>query len=342
MKMKTVFFCGDRSRYGAAHLAPVLDTFDVLAIVIPSPARWTAFRERLNPSMYGPPSTGLSGWIPGLKQRVAAAVRAGSRPGVPRPPGVPVEVVDDVNARDFLQTIRGVDDIDLFLSAAYPQIFSGDLLEIPRLGAVNFHPSLLPRCRGAHPHYWAIAKGEDRSGVSAHFMTTELDKGGILAQVEFPIEDLYYSGLYDRIVAETPELVEQVAAFFEDPLSVAREQDECRATYFRNDREIHHRIFWNVQSGDQIRNLVRTERAFCFLGRERVELLRVRLVDDNRNLTNAVAVEPGTIVDIRESEVVTVVTGGCIEITRFRDSGRAISAADWIRSRKPQIGEKFT
>ena len=95
-------------------------------------------------------------------------------------------------------------------------------------------------------------------------MTPRIDDGDVIAQIEFPIRDLTYSQVYRRIVEETPGLVREVAAFFADPRPAARPQDPAQATFFRNDRDIHRRIFWRLHPAEQIRNLCRTERAFCF------------------------------------------------------------------------------
>ncbi len=57
---------------------------------------------------------------------------------------------------------------------------------------------------GFHPHFWAICKGEENSGMTAHFMTEKLDDGDIVAQLEFPIIQYTYSDFYEKLIQETP------------------------------------------------------------------------------------------------------------------------------------------
>src|SRR4029434_4779522 len=95
----------------------------------------------------------------------------------------------------------------LILCSAYPLILPESLLKRPVRGSINFHPSLLPRCRGCHPIYWTLASGETQGGVTAHYMTTEVDAGDIVAQIPLPLtEDDDYGSLYNRAMATSADL----------------------------------------------------------------------------------------------------------------------------------------
>ena len=341
MRLRTVFFCGDQSPYGRAHLRAVLEHFDVAAVVIGTPVRWAVFREALS----GTPATSAnasararmaSGWRRMARRRTPGYIDV---PQIVRDAGVPLHSVFDVNAPDFLGAL-GKSGAELFLSAAYPQIFSTGLLAIPPRGAVNFHPSLLPKFRGAHPHFWAIATGAATSGISAHFMTPRIDDGDLIEQIEFPIADLTYSQLYARINQETPALVRKVADFLADPNAKARPQDAAHATEFRNDRDVHRRIFWQLHSAAQVRNLCRTERAFCFLRGEPLTPLAASVSPTNRNLTNGVVVEAGTVVDLpADGGVVVRASDGCVAFGEVVADGRRLPAGEWARRRRLHVGE---
>lgn len=344
MKPKAIFFCGDRSPYGLAHLEPVLDSFGIVAVVVADGERWARFRKALS---------GEGGDTPPATPRAAAGRLLGGivralrgAPGGERElervkgfPGLPVWRVFDVNEGTFLDRVRAARP-EILLSAAYPQIFSRELIAIPPRGAVNFHPSLLPKYRGAHPHFWSIAMGEKESGLTAHFMTGEIDAGDVLAQVSYPIGDLDYAQLYERMIAETPAIVREVALFFREGRR-AVPQDPSRATRFRNDREIHRRVFWNLHTAEKIRNLARTGTAFCFFRNERVGIVRAGVAETNRNLTNDVRVEPGTIVDLGPGGVVVKAVDACVEIRDFRDGAKALSHARWAAVKRARVGEKF-
>ena len=91
----------------------------------------------------------------------------------------PVFQPQNVNTPDSLAEIREL-DADLCVVAAYGQILSADLLEIPRHGAINLHASLLPKYRGAAPINWAIVRGEERTGCTVFRIVQALDAGPIL------------------------------------------------------------------------------------------------------------------------------------------------------------------
>jgi methionyl-tRNA formyltransferase len=108
-----------------------------------------------------------------------------------------VEHVDHVtanDAREFLRDPRSFEyrmhlaalEPDLLISAAYARIVPEDVLAIPKLGAINIHPSLLPAYRGVSAVWWALYDGCSQVGVTIHEMTVRVDTGPILAQV--PLE----------------------------------------------------------------------------------------------------------------------------------------------------------
>jgi len=348
MKKRVVFLCGDRSKYGLAHLAPTIREFSVDAIVIPDKERWRIFRE----SLVGEDDSLVEkSYLPRIKRTIARLVKFLDKPRtelssdkeVLKTPiaenNVPIIVAHDVNSQNMLDKIRSFNP-ELILCAAYPQILSNQLISIAKDGAVNFHPSLLPKYRGAHPHFWCIARGETRGGVTAHFMTDVIDGGDIIEQIPFEIKDVYYSELYDKIVQLTPNLVKNVALFFESSSKKAFKQNENDATYFKNDREIHHRVFWNTMSSNDIYNLIRTEKAFCFFGDRRMNILRANLKTMNRNMTNNLQVEPATIIDIhRNGFVVSTIDTCYIEINGV--SFRRMDVQELIRREFIRIGVKL-
>ncbi len=77
--------------------------------------------------------------------------------------------------------------VDILISANWRSKISDELLAIPKIGAVNFHNSLLPKYRGAYANAWAIEKGEKETGTTLHWMTKNFDDGKIIAQKKVPI-----------------------------------------------------------------------------------------------------------------------------------------------------------
>ncbi|HSG05248.1 MAG TPA: formyltransferase family protein, partial [Nitrospiria bacterium] len=145
--------------------------------------------------------------------------------------------------------------------------------------------------------------------ATIHYMTEKLDQGDLVAQVETQIlpEDTS-SSLYKKLNNLVPELVSQFATFLASPDRRAIPQDGAKATYFRNARRIHRRIFWSTMTSTQIVNLVRAcdGSAYCWLGGQKVFIHRAESVPANRNMTNQLAVPPGTVVDRHDDASATV------------------------------------
>jgi hypothetical protein len=101
--------------------------------------------------------------------------------------GCEVLAFSDPNSDPCLERVREVAP-DLMFSVNVYQRLKQPLLAIPRLGIVNCHFGLLPHYRGMSPYMWAMARGEQEFGVTAHFMDTEFDTGDIIAQACLPIK----------------------------------------------------------------------------------------------------------------------------------------------------------
>ena len=121
---------------------------------------------------------------------------------------------------------------DLILVATFNQILTRNVLELPPLGVVNVHPSLLPKLRGACPTNAAILKGETTTGLTAHYMGEELDTGDLLLQRVVPIGREEYDGELRAKLARlagdmVPPLLDLFAGFTKPK---GTPQDNTRAT----------------------------------------------------------------------------------------------------------------
>lgn len=353
MKLRTIVFCGHKSPYGLAHLAPILESeLEVIAVVIATDKRWQHFWDSLGGKVYYQTDSQQHPWNTVktfIKRKTPRFLLKFLRKSLPEIEivqelahrhRVPVWQVSDTNEPNFLQQLRASCP-DLILSAAYPQIFAKDFITIPTKGSVNFHPSLLPKYRGAHPHFWAIVKGEKVSGMTAHFMTENLDDGDIIAQLKISIESCTYPEFYQQLIQETPNLVKLVEHFFQTQNSVTIPQNSSEASFFRNDREIHRRIFWQIQTTEEIHNLCRTEQAFCFYGNKKIYCLRTISESINRNLTNNISVPPGTIIDIDRNSLVVKTIDACLHIEAIEENRRLFSAYQWVKRHQIYIGQQL-
>lgn len=140
--------------------------------------------------------------------------------------GIPIWQPEDINEEWSACPVS--DPPDLFITFAYGQIVKRDILDWPRIAALNVHPSLLPHLRGASPIHNAIVQGDTMTGISLQRMVEELDAGPIVAQTAFPLDPrITYQQLHDDIARMAgPFLVETLKAPLQE-----QEQDETHATY---------------------------------------------------------------------------------------------------------------
>jgi methionyl-tRNA formyltransferase len=120
-----------------------------------------------------------------------------------------LRVYEPVRLRAFASGL-GSEGLDLLVLAAYGRILPRELLDVPRLGALNVHPSLLPKYRGATPIQTALLRGENETGISIMLMDAGLDTGNVVLQERVAIEpDETYGELHDRLALIGAELLGQ-------------------------------------------------------------------------------------------------------------------------------------
>ncbi len=138
------------------------------------------------------------------------------------------EKIKEESSVSFLKSI----DADIYVVAAFGQIISKEILDIPRYGCINIHASLLPKYRGAAPIQQAILDGEKVTGVTIQQMNTGVDTGDILLQREYAISDDETGGsLFDRLSILGADLVIEALDLIEKGKIIPRPQDESKASH---------------------------------------------------------------------------------------------------------------
>lgn len=121
---------------------------------------------------------------------------------------------------------------DIMVVAAFGQILSKEILEMPKYGCVNVHASLLPKYRGASPIQWAVINGEKVSGVTTMQMDVGIDTGDMLESVEVPLaEDETGGSLFAKLADAGAKLCVQTLAHIQDGTVKRTKQDEAQATH---------------------------------------------------------------------------------------------------------------
>jgi methionyl-tRNA formyltransferase len=230
---------------------------------------------------------------------------------------------------------------DLVILAFVTDIITETLLDIPTLGSICYHPSLLPRHRGASGINWAVIQGETRTGLTILWVDKGIDTGPILLQKEIDIrpEDttgsLYFNSLFPLGIEAIAEAVELIKSGKAPKIP----QDDSLATYEPPCDDAVAAVDWSKSASD-VYNLVRgcdpQPGAYLMFKGGKVRLYKARLLDSKQNQ------EPGEILDIGEGEIVVALNGGALGIGKLRDSnGQKMDADEFAKKMDLQLGMRF-
>lgn len=253
--------------------------------------------------------------------------------------GIRVLQPERPRGEDFLATLRALSP-DISVVVAYGHILPRDVIDLPRLGTINIHASLLPLLRGAAPIQAAIREGHDSTGVSIMRMVPRLDAGPVILQIATPIRDDQTYGELALVLSElgAAALVESLALI---EMGKAREesQDESRATNAAKiDRE-GTRVDWRLSA----RDVSRVVRAYdprpgalaSFEGTD-LKLFGARLAPKPES------VQPGEVLACDPEGLVIACGEGAVRVQQVQPSGkRRMSAAEWQRGRGLAVGRRF-
>jgi methionyl-tRNA formyltransferase len=229
---------------------------------------------------------------------------------------------------------------DFFLVVSFGEILRRRVLNMPRHGCLNVHPSLLPRYRGATPIPAAILNGDQETGVSIMRMVRRLDAGPVLAQRPVSLDGSETTGSLTADLSEiAAEMLVETAIGWVTGTIVEQPQDDAEATYTRELRKSDAQVDWTT-SAIEIERFVRAmepwPRAWTVLEGQRVSLHRVAYVEGD--VSNA---EPGDIIR-DENRVLVATSQGMIGLQQIQPAGKKIVSADgWYRGLKKPDSLRF-
>jgi methionyl-tRNA formyltransferase len=169
---------------------------------------------------------------------------------------LPVYTPADPNTPEFVDFLRSLAP-DFLFSCYYRLLLKQPLLDLPTLGALNLHGSLLPRYRGRCPLNWVLIHGEPLTGVTLHYMEAKPDSGDLVAQAQVPITDEDTAlTLAEKMTAAAGELMRRTYPLLRADAAPRIPQDHRRATYFGGRQPEDGRIDWQQPARD-IYNLIR-------------------------------------------------------------------------------------
>ena len=227
---------------------------------------------------------------------------------------------------------------DVFVVAAFGQILTKEVLEMPKYGCINIHASLLPMYRGAAPIHWAIINGEKEAGVTIMQMDEGLDTGDMLLKSAVPLaEDETADSLHDKLMNLGGNLIVEALSKLEDGSLTATPQPEGPLFYAKMlSKEMGNLDF--TKDAEELERLVRGLNswpgAYTFLQEKMLKIL-ASYVKENES-----AGTPGEVISVNRDEFVIQCGKGSLAVTRVKPQAKKeMSVHDFLLGNKITVGE---
>ena len=233
--------------------------------------------------------------------------------------GIEVYQPHRVKHEDAVAKLREY-NADVFVVAAYGQILSKELLDMPKYGCVNIHASLLPKYRGAAPIQWSIIDGEKITGVTTQMMAEGIDTGDILDVIEVEIDKEETGGsLFDKLTVAGSEVILTTLKKLEDGTVTRTPQDHSKSTYAKMlDKKLGNIDF--SMSADAIERLIRGlnpwPSAYTMYKGKTLKVWKADVIDKEYDG------QLGQVVDKTKKAVIVKTGKGALAITELQLEGK--------------------
>jgi len=240
----------------------------------------------------------------------------------------PKSLKNGEDAENLLEKLKEINP-DLIVVVAFGKILPKEILDIPKLGCINVHASLLPKYRGAGPIQWSVLNGEKETGVTTMLMAEGLDTGDMLLKASTKIgENETASELHDRLSEIGAKLlIETISQLEKGTISPQKQDDSlssyapmltkelCAIDFSKSAVEIH----------NQIRGLSDWPCATAILNEKRIKIYKSEIIN-----IDEVALPIGKIVD--EKNFIVACSKGLIRVIELQaEGGKRMKAVDFLR-----------
>lgn len=220
---------------------------------------------------------------------------------------------DQVAMIDWLKNLKP----DIVYCFGWSLLLTRNILSIPRLGVVGYHPAALPKNRGRHPIIWTLALGLRKTASTFFFMDEGADSGDILSQRHLTLDQTDdASTLYQRLTAIAVEQITEFTAQLASNTYSRIKQDHTKANYWRKRTKYDGQIDWRM-SARCIHNLVRAltrpyPGAHCRFKAEEIKIWKTQIIEPP--LIELDNIEPGKILDTNGSHIVVKCGEGALKL----------------------------
>jgi methionyl-tRNA formyltransferase len=233
---------------------------------------------------------------------------------------------------------------DLLVVASFGLFIPRWFLDIPKIGAINIHPSLLPLYRGPSPIQWAIWNGEKETGITIMKMNERMDAGDILHQATVAIGvDEDAENLSHRLSQKAAEILPKIVRASEvQGLKEAKPQDDALATFSPMITKEMGRIDWQLSSPEisrRIRALVIWPTAYTMLEGKTVKIFKAR---EGEKYSHNGSHQPGQVLGISSLGIDVAALSGTVVIEEIQlENRRRMKAAEFARGYRQIVGKRF-
>ncbi|MBU4251589.1 MAG: methionyl-tRNA formyltransferase [Candidatus Omnitrophica bacterium] len=246
---------------------------------------------------------------------------------------------ENINSQESVKFLKGL-DADLFVIVAYGQIFSQEVLDIPKIMPINIHASLLPRYRGAAPINWAIINAEKKAGVSIMYVSLKMDSGPVILQKETKIEEKDTAvSLEEKLRYLGAELLIDALKIIDSRNYRLLEQDEDKVIIAPKLKKEDGLIDWAapaVNIHNQVRGVLPWPGAFTGYRGKILKIFRTEVLP----LFSIHKPVPGEVVRADKRGLVVACARGFLEIKELQlEAGKRMSAQNFIIGHKLIAGE---
>lgn len=248
---------------------------------------------------------------------------------------IPVFQPDNFRDEATVEQLRALQP-DVVAVVAYGRILPQSVLDVPPLGCINIHASLLPQYRGSAPYQWAVLDGLSETGVTAMYLCREMDAGDIIDTAATPIGPDETAGeLLDRLAILGAELLSKTLIAIKNGTASAQPQNPDHVTYAPMLDKTMCPIDWNktaLQVHNHVRGMNPWPVASTEIAGKRFKIYSTAIVE------NAPEAEAGTILKLTKTGLQVACGAGAVELRMIQaEGGKRMSAPDYFRGHPLEI-----
>lgn len=250
---------------------------------------------------------------------------------------LPVHQPVRLNDRSEIEFLKRLNP-DCIVVVAYGIILPRDILEIPRLGCINAHGSLLPRHRGASPMQQAILAGDEMTGVTTMLMDEGMDTGDILLMHQTPVAQKTIDQLHDELADLSAELLDRTLELLDRDDLIPQPQNDNQASYTKKISRRDGVVDWSLSAEE----LIRKWRAYypwpglttTYRGKY-LKLVELEALTGRQG-------QPGTVTSLSDQGIDISTGNGILRIKQLQPAGkRVMTVSDFLRGNHLATGDKL-